>query len=662
MGESLTERRRVDDDFTYVPALYRKVRRGGYLITGVDKTVKKRIEPDLENLPFPRKPIIPLTRIVQDRITVEVNRGCASGCRYCAAGFIYRPVRERSVEGILHIVSDSLAHTGYDEVALLSLSAGDYPGLQELVRRINEEFAGENVSISLPSLRVNSANIHILRMVKEVRKSGLTFAIESADALTRNRLNKPVDIEQLKYIIGQVSRLGWRLIKLYFMIGLPMAEKEDERIGELVFELLEVSRSIQMNVNVSVFIPKPHTPFQFSNQIEVEEAERIIRSLRDRFSRTRVHVKFQDPRMSLIEGVLSRGDRRISRLIQETHKLGERFSSWDDVFCYDLWEKALKRLNINLVRYTNYEGIRRTNFHGVESPSPTKKKGGTTSPRKAGPEIFPWYFISSGIRASFFKQESERARGALLTANCLHGECTECGVCQREIRQTPPQSKSHIEEGHIDYPSPANRAKRSVHTPVKMLFQFKKQGFYRFISHLDLLTLLVHLGKMAGVPYSYSKGFNPKPHLVLPFPLPLGVESEYEIGEAYLDVNLEDVTFVSRYNSQLPEEMRLSRAERSSTMKSVASAPFFHDYSFPCSPDVEELLKKSIERREIFDSSPLEFYIVQGAQVKLRIGSSRSIKKLLNHDKDLFQRTRLKRIMLWQKRGGRLATFFDEQK
>jgi len=659
-------------DFTYVPALYNQGTHRGFLITRVDKSVKKRIEPDLELLPFPRKPIIPLTRIVQDRITVEVNRGCASGCRYCAAGFIYRPVRERSVEGVFDIIQDSLTHSGYDEVALLSLSVGDYTGFHELVRRINERFASENVSISLPSLRVNSTNIDILRMVKEVRKSGLTFAIESADGLTRNRINKPVDIGQLKEIIGKVSQFGWRLIKLYFMVGLPMAEKEDERIAELVLDLLEASRSIQMNVNVSVFVPKPHTPFQFARQIDVEEAERIIGNLRDRFSRTRVHVKFQNPRMSLIEGILSRGDRRVARLIHEVHRLGERFSSWDDVFRYDLWEEALKRLNLNRELYNDYESNRGTPFtesgsRGIPFPEPVSRgtpltgaeTGGSASTQNLDTATFPWYFISSGIKGSFLKKESERAKKALLTGNCVHGQCAQCGVCQRGIKQTLFQSQSHRGEDPTEYEVSKKPAERSTRTRVKMLFQFKKQGLYRFISHLDLLTLFIHLGKMAGIPFSYSRGFNPKPHFGLPFPLPLGVESEYEIGEAYIEDALEESVFCDRYNSQLPVEMKLARAERSQLMKSVASFPFFHDYMFPYSHDIEDLLQKNIERGKIFDISPCEFYVVQKTLVMLRIGRDRSIKKLFGQD--LFVRTHIQRRMLWQECDGKLVSFFKEK-
>jgi radical SAM superfamily enzyme YgiQ (UPF0313 family) len=195
-------------NFTFVPSLYRTKRVHGYLVTDMDKIVGRNIEPDLNELPFPRKPLVPLVKMVQDRIAVEVNRGCLSGCRFCLAGYIYRPVRERSPKNVYDIVTNALESTGYDEVSFVSLSIGDYSALRNIVSRVNSRFSEEHVSISLPSLRVNSTNLDILAMIQTVRKSGLTFAIESADRNVRKKLNKIVDEEQLKAIVREVSRMG----------------------------------------------------------------------------------------------------------------------------------------------------------------------------------------------------------------------------------------------------------------------------------------------------------------------------------------------------------------------------------------------------------------------------------------------------------------------
>jgi len=640
-------------DFTYVPSLYRTHAHGGYRITEIDKTVKKRIEPDLDQLPFPEKPLLPLTRIVQDRIAVEVSRGCASGCRFCTAGFIYRPVRERSVERLLQIIEGSLNNSGYDEVALLSLSVSDYSGLYDLVRCINECFASENVSVSLPSMRVNSTNIDILKMVKEVRKSGLTFAIESAEELMRNRINKPVDMEQLGRIVEEVSGIGWRLIKLYFMIGLPMAEEEGEKIANLVFWLLGVSRSIQLNVNVSMFVPKPHTPFQYAKQMDVEEADAVLRDLKERFSGTRVRLKFQNPRMSLIEGILSRGDRNVSRLIHRVYVLGERFSSWDDVFRFDLWERAIGELEIKRELYTGALCF---------FPSGEESRGSSESGKGLSRNVLPWHFISSGVKESFLGREFRSALEGKTTGGCTNGRCRHCGVCGRQFKTLRKTSRP---ETAIRREFVQQSGKRGVGTQTartKMLFQFRKLGVLRFISHLDLLTLFIRFGKMAGIPFSYSSGFNPRPRLVLPFPLPLGIESEYEVGEAFLEGEIESDEFTARYNGFLPQELMILAAEKSLRIKSIASASFYHDYIIPRSGEAQEYLMARLREKESINARPSEFFVVHDESIMVRLGFRASMKKLFEEQSEYFQRRRIVRTMLWESREGVLAPFFLEKR
>jgi radical SAM family uncharacterized protein len=619
-------------DFTYVPGRYETMREGGMLRTDVDKVVRRRIEPDLDRLVFTTKPIVPLIKIVQDRACIEVSRGCGNGCRFCQAGYTYRPVRERSLTALARIAEETVAHTGYDEVSLLSLSIGDYSCLKELVFFLSDRFSGRHVSLSLPSLRVSSTNIDVLQRIGSVRKSGLTFAIENADPGVQRGINKPIDMAQLKEIIGWAVSAGWRHIKLYFMIGLPTADREAALLGVFIDDLLSISKTLAINLNLAVFVPKPNTPFEREKQLGVEEASALVLAVKDRFSRSRVKVKFQDPCMSFVEGVLSRGDRRIGELVYEVYKQNERFSSWDEMFDCTRWMTAMERLNIDAGRYNGFDESQR----------------------------LPWEFVQFGVDKKYLHRENNKARDREVTERCSDESCAGCGVCDDSIGL---DLASHKDRGLQSRADGIEKYYRPQTDKTGIIFRFSKLGEFRFISHLDLVSYLVRAGRRAGIPFRYSEGFNPKPRLVLPFPLPLGISSTSELCEVELVAEMSIQDFTDALGAELDERVRIRRAGRNHRKRSIAGAEFFHDYLIS-SPDGPGLsmgqLKEKLSGQGVLDAGrvdvrrPVPLFSGRRNGVFLRLGPAQSIKKVVEG----YERLPVCRTMIWEHAGGVLRPFF----
>ena len=370
--------------------------------------VTKRVMADLDNAPFPTRSVVPYLETVHDRIMLELFRGCTRGCRFCQAGVVYRPVRERKPETLLQLAQELVDYTGYDEMSLVSLSSADYSCLPELARELLTRFAPQRVSLSLPSLRIDSFSIELANEIQKVRRSGLTFAPEAGTQRLRDVINKGVTEADLMEAAGAAFRSGWSGIKLYFMIGLPTETDEDVlAIADLARKVLALSRNVRnrkITVSASTFVPKAHTPFQWVPQLSIAEMERRQSLLRSALRDRSISFNWHDPQTSRLEGVFARGDRKVGKVLLEAWRQGARFDGWSEYFRPDIWADAFVATGIDPDFYTT--------------------RSRTTN------EALPWQHIDCGASSEWLATEWKRAQSGTLTADCRHGECTGCGVCQ----------------------------------------------------------------------------------------------------------------------------------------------------------------------------------------------------------------------------------------
>jgi len=362
---------------------------------GVPLPVRRRVVADLETAPVPLAPIVPLVETVHDRLSIEIMRGCINGCRFCQAGMVTRPRRQRSIEGVMRLAQEGALSTGYDEIGLLSLSSSDYDEIAELARKLNERFAAQGISVSLPSLRVGTALAALPEQMSRVRKSGLTIAPEAGSERLRNIINKPVKDEHLLEGCRQAYLHGYDHVKLYFMLGLPGETDDDLRaIGKLSAQIaLERTKlgkgPAKVAVSVANFVPKAHTPFQWVEMLSREEWRRRQNVVRSGTRVKAVSLKFHNPDTSYLEGVLSRGDRRLTPVIEAAWRNGARFDGWEEHLKLGAWLAAFQQCGVD------------PDWHGLRARPLT--------------EILPWSAISSGVAPEFLAREYERSREGIVT-------------------------------------------------------------------------------------------------------------------------------------------------------------------------------------------------------------------------------------------------------
>jgi radical SAM family uncharacterized protein len=400
----------------YVPALYRPAYEGGRLVStlpvdrGVPATVSKRTIADLAQWPYPSRQLVPLTEVVHDRLNVEVFRGCTRGCRFCQAGMITRPVRERPAAQVRELVRKGLDRTGYEEVTLTSLSTADFSDIEDTVRDIiDDPEHGGRVSVSLPSLRVDAFTVGTAAQIQKVRRTGLTFAPEGGTWRMRTVINKLITEEDLYGAVESAFGQGWRRVKLYFLIGLPTERDEDVLgIAELGARCVEIGRRYQKSVNVVAsvggFVPKPHTPFQWFGQDSAPELERKVALLREAARSSRgLTIRWHDPAASVAEGLASRGDRRMGRVIERVWRAGGTFQEWSERFDLSLWESALAA-----------EGL---------------SAGEVCHRERGADEALPWDHISAGLHRDFLWGDWQDALARVAVEDCRWTPCYDCGAC-----------------------------------------------------------------------------------------------------------------------------------------------------------------------------------------------------------------------------------------
>ncbi len=576
----------------YVPALGRKI-------------VRRRIIKHLDSAPYPDQPLLPLMKPIHDRVTVEVARGCIRGCRFCQAGIIYRPYRERSPERIKDLLRTSLRCTGYDELSLASLSAGDYSEIQPLLQELVRTYRDDRISVSLPSLRIGTLTPEMIRAVAGVRKSGFTLAPEAGTERLRRVINKPVTDSDLLDAAETIFSSGWSVLKLYFMIGLPTETDEDlDGIIKLAQEILSVGkrsakRHVQINITVSTFVPKPHTPFQWFGQATREEIKAKQAYLERRLRKKGITLKPHDPETSLVEGAFARGDERIGNVIEEAVRLGCRFDGWSECFNFAKWEQAFETFGLN----------------------PAALASRSYDPGDA----LPWDHIHSGVTKTFLQREYKQARDSMITENC-RVSCERCGIGCRDggtagfgKPAVPGEALAQkageaAEDGAAVPLQNSNPLKQGVTFRYRM--KFAKTGRLRFLSHLDLMSLFQRAAARARVPIIFSQGFNPHPKIAFGPALPVGVESTAE----YLDIEtgryIEPQDLTKALNRMLPGETGILEA-RVISSKAPSLSGCISRYAYEVT--VPKLIDGNVEKRVTsFLSQTSVIAVKEGKQKELR--------------------------------------------
>ncbi|WP_304354477.1 TIGR03960 family B12-binding radical SAM protein [Brachyspira innocens] len=470
--------------------------------------VKRIFVENINEMPYVKKPLVPLVEGIQNRISVEIARGCTHSCRFCLAGITYRPVRNRTIEKIVDISMEALEATGANTLNLFSLSADDYPHIADLIEYLQTLGEHKGFSLSLPSLRIDSFDKDTANRIAQFRKTGLTFALEVGSHELREKINKEMDEDAIYNILADVQKMGWKIVKIYFMIGFTdNPEKEADEIIEALEKMIKVSKNkVKINAAINVFIPKPHTPLENNNQLTDEEAIYYIGKVRDHFRGTKVAIKYHPPRMAEIEGIISRGDEKIGDIIYKAYKKGVRFDAWVEHFNYDAWKEVIEESG-----YTIKELL-------------SKKIN------------MPWKCIDTLVSQKFFDKEYERFQNGKFTEYCFTGNCQNCGIDYKKYCHKYKKEVLNTNFTQMIEELKTLKKRNIFAVNYKIFMKFKKEGISSLLGMHDLSRVMICALKIAGASISLSKGFHPLEKVVFTPPTPFACESDAE----YMEVSLTD--------------------------------------------------------------------------------------------------------------------------
>ncbi|WP_243361179.1 TIGR03960 family B12-binding radical SAM protein [Fundidesulfovibrio terrae] len=556
------------------------------LVPGYER-VEKALVADLDTAPFPLLPAVSCGQAVHDRMSLEIARGCTRGCRFCQAGMIYRPVRERSLHKLAELTGEGLSASGYEELSFLSLSTGDFSALESLFEQSAARCLSDQVAVSLPSLRAGTLTPRMLGLMAKLRRTGATVAPEAGSARLRAVINKGITEEDILAHATRLFASGWQSIKLYFMMGLPTETDEDlEAIADLAVKVLQCAprgaKRLQVTVSVSTFVPKPHTPFQWDAQISREETERrlgLIKSLLASYKK--ITIRWHEPRMSWLEGVFSRGGRELAPAVERAYRLGGLFASWVDMLELPPYEQAFEECGIDTEAY----------FRERDTVAP-----------------LPWDHLSCGVSRAYLLKERERALEGKSTPDCRFGACVQCGACSElckepeihapgirpRVNLSVPEWKAAMDaatldessapEAGADRPGDAQASGPSgkpLNTPPQAREEltlraghyrvwFSKTGPAAYLSQLELGNVLERALRRSGLKPSFSAGFHPMPMISFGWALPVGVESLEEWFALFLRVPAPLKEIAERLDAALPEGLRVLKVDELGPGKKVA--------------------------------------------------------------------------------------------
>jgi radical SAM-linked protein len=442
-----------------------------------------------------------------------------------------------------------------------------------------DRFESEKVAVSFPSLRIESVVGHLAEEVKRVRKTGFTIAPEAGTDRLRRVINKEMDEKILFQGLADLFSKGWKNVKLYFMMGLPTEREEDLR------GIIDLSRKISslgerqkihpnISVSISTFVPKPHTAFQWELQIPLEEMKENLRFLRDELKRNHLHFKWQDPHLSFLEGIFSRGDQNLSQVLVEANRLGCRFDGWSDQFNYSLWKEAFDKVGLEMGLYARKKGLE---------------------------ETFPWSFIETGIEPTFLWEEFQKGLKEEVSPPCVGGDCHRCGICNGKTIQVKESHPNEI--GSLEKMEGREIQKKGIKKKVRL--KFTKKGEVRFLSHLELAHLFYRASKRADLPLSHSEGFHPMPRIIFATALPVGVESLMEIVDMELEGRITPLEVMEKLNPMLPQGIKIIEAEEVPFSSPPSSLLYRSVYWIPLDHLLSKekaitKIKKALEKREFF--------------------------------------------------------------